>query len=138
MEKIVIDSSIIFSALISPHSKIRKALLEGRFDWYCPNFMSFEIFKHKEKLLKNTKATEEDLYSCYEKILQKVHFINESLIAVEHFLEGYHLCKDIDPKDTPFIALSIELDCRVWSKDVELIGGLRAKGFDRFLEANEL
>jgi len=50
--------------------------------------MAFEIFKHKEKILKNKKVTEEDLYRCYEKILQKVHFVNEGLIAVEHFLEA--------------------------------------------------
>jgi predicted nucleic acid-binding protein len=112
--------------------------LGEKYEWYCPNFMSFEIFKHKEKLLKNSKATEEELYNCYEKILQKVHFINEGLIDVEHFLEAWHLCKDIDPKDTPFVALALELDCRVWSKDVELVNGLKGKGFDRFLEEPEL
>ena len=138
MEKVVIDSSIIFSALISPNSKIRRVLLSDRYAWYCPHFMSFEIFKHKEKLLKNSKATEEDLYNCYEKILQKVHFINEGLIAIEHFLEAWHLCKDIDPKDTPFIALCIELDGKVWSKDVELVSSLNAKGFERFLEERDL
>lgn len=138
MEKIILDSSIIFSALISPNSNIRKALLGSRFDWYCPNFMAFEIFKHKEKLLKNSKATEEDLHNCYEKILQKVNFINENLIDVEHFLEAWHLCKDVDPKDTPFIALALELGCRVWSKDKELMAGLKARGFDRFLGENEI
>ncbi len=138
MENLILDSSIIFSALISPNSKTRRALLGDAYQIYCPNFMSFEIFKHKEKLLKNNKASEEDLYNCYEKILQKVHFVNEGLIAVEHFIEAWHLCKDVDPKDTPFVALSLELNCKIWSKDEELIRGLKAKGFDRFLDESDL
>ena len=72
------------------------------------------------------------------KILQKVHFVNESLISIEHFLEAWHLCKDIDPKDTPFLALALELNCKIWSKDVALMKGLKAKGFDRFLEEDDL
>ncbi|TAK45308.1 MAG: nucleotide-binding protein, PIN domain-containing protein [Saprospiraceae bacterium] len=138
MEKIIVDSSIVFASLISPGSKIRWALLGDKYQWYCPNFMAFEIFKHKEKLLKNKNTTEEDLYNCYEKILQKVHFVNESLIAVEHFIDAWHLCKEIDPKDTPFVALALELGCKIWSKDEELVKGLKAKGFDRFLEEDEL
>lgn len=88
MDKVIVDSSIIFASLITPNSKIRRTLLGDKYEWYCPNFMAFEIFKHKEKILKNKKVTEEDLYRCYEKILQKVHFVNEGLIAVEHFLEA--------------------------------------------------
>ena len=35
--------------------------------------------------------------------------------------------------DTPFIALTLHLDGRLWTEDAELEIGLRAKGFDRFL-----
>ncbi len=138
MEKIVIDSNIVFSSLISPNSKIRRTLLLGNFDFYCPNFLSFEIFKYKEKLLAGKNATSEDLHNCYEKILHRVKFVNEGLISIENILEAHYLCKDIDPKDTPFVALSFELDCRIWSKDEALINGLKAKGFDRFLGFEEL
>jgi predicted nucleic acid-binding protein len=43
----------------------------------------------------------------------------------------------VDPKDTPFVALTIELDGRLWTGDKALVRGLRAQGFDRFYPAGE-
>ena len=45
-----------------------------------------------------------------------------------------HLVHDIDVKDVPNVALTIELDGKIWTGDIELIEGLKAKGFDDFFE----
>jgi len=47
---------------------------------------------------------------------------------------SWELCKDIDEKDFAYLALSLELDGRLWTGDKKLINGLRAKGFDHFFE----
>ncbi len=47
---------------------------------------------------------------------------------------AYYLCRDIDPKDTSFIALTIKLDAVFWTRDEVLKRGLTAKGFRRFFE----
>jgi predicted nucleic acid-binding protein len=52
-------------------------------------------------------------------------------IPIGTWAEARRLCREIDPKDTPFIALTLHLDGRLWTDD-ELINGLRPKGFDRF------
>ena len=44
------------------------------------------------------------------------------------------LCRDVDSKDAPFIALTLHLDGRLWTGDDRLKAGLRAKGFARFFE----
>jgi predicted nucleic acid-binding protein len=36
-------------------------------------------------------------------------------------------------KDTPYVALTLHLDGRLWTEDEELKNALLAKGFDRFL-----
>jgi len=46
------------------------------------------------------------------------------------------LYKDVDEKDTPFVALSLELGFELWTRDQELIIGLKAKGFDQFYNEN--
>ena len=50
------------------------------------------------------------------------------------WMEAHRLCKDVDEKDTPYVALTLYLDGRLWTDDDELRLALRAKGFDRFYE----
>lgn len=134
--KVVVDTSILFSALQSPGGKAFNGLM-GNFDnheFYCPNFLIVEIFNHKEDLLKKSKADEKKVLNYLMGALQKMHFFNESLISVENFFEAWYLCKDVDENDTAFIALTLELDAMFWTKDDKLKNGLLKKGFDRFFE----
>ena len=64
-----------------------------------------------------------------------MHFIEEGTIPIGTWMEARRLCKEVDPKDTPFVALTLHLDGSLWTSDEELMAGLRARGFDRFCEA---
>ena len=44
---VVIDSNLIFSALILKESKIRDILFENNLEFFCPNIVIGEIYKHK-------------------------------------------------------------------------------------------
>lgn len=57
----------------------------------------------------------------------KIHFVNEELIGVEHIITAYHLCKDVDEKDTPFVALAFEMNDELWTRDEELKESLLKK-----------
>lgn len=56
--KVVVDTNIIFSILLSHSSKMRDMLWNKKYTFYSPNFVFVEIFKHKEKIMKFTKAYE--------------------------------------------------------------------------------
>ena len=56
---------------------------------------------------------------------------------MEHIITAYHLCKDVDEKDTPFVALAIEMEAELWTRDQNLKEGLLKKGFNRFFDENE-
>ncbi|MCP1382287.1 PIN domain-containing protein [Runella sp. S5] len=64
--------------------------------------------------------------------------MNEEIISIENYFDAYYLCRDIDPKDTSFIALTIELDATFWTRDDVLKRGLAVKGFERFFDENDL
>ena len=49
-------------------------------------------------------------------------------------MKAFRFCKDVDENDTAFVALTLELNALLWTKDDELKSGLRRKGFDRFFE----
>lgn len=134
MKKVIIDSNIVFSALRGKSSLTRDKILNSQDKYYAPNFLIGEIFKHKERILKKSKASEEETLEYLLKILSRINFISEDSISTGNFIAAYRLCKDIDEKDTPFIALSLELEYELWTRDNELKSGLIKKGFDNFYE----
>ena len=131
--KVVIDANIIFSALLSKNSQYRDMLFHEAYEFYSPNYVFLEIFKHKEKILQYTKETEEEVYGFIGKILKRIHFVNEDLISEENYLRAYTLCKEIDENDTPFVALALEINGCLFTGDEKLKKALKNKGFDKFL-----
>lgn len=47
----MVDTNIIFSLLLKRASRLREEFFEQSDEFYSPNFVIVEIFKHKEKLL---------------------------------------------------------------------------------------
>ncbi|PSR03109.1 MAG: nucleotide-binding protein, PIN domain-containing protein [Bacteroidetes bacterium SW_11_45_7] len=134
MKRIVIDSNLIFSALRGRESITRNRILNSQDLFFTPNFLIGEIFKHKESILKKSKASEEETLEFLLKILNRIHFINEENISTGNFIGAYRLCHDVDEKDTPFVALALELGYDLWTRDEELKNGLKKKGFVHFIE----
>jgi len=134
MKKVIIDSNIVFSALRGKSSLTRDKILNSQDKYYAPNFLIGEIFKHKERILKKSKASEEETLEYLLKILSRIKFISEDSISTGNFIAAYRLCKDIDEEDTPFIALSLELEYELWTRDEKLKSGLTKKGFNNFYE----
>jgi len=132
--KIVVDSNIIFSSLLTKNSKLRDTLLKKNHHFYSPNYFFNEIFKYKEKILRFSKLDEVELYEYLSKILENIKFIRREVISKENRLMAFDLCKDIDEKDAPFIALAIEIDAYVWTGDKKLKKGLKEKGFSKFVD----
>ena len=136
--KIVVDSNIIFSALLPKSSTLRDILLKKSHHFYAPNYFFTEIFKYKEKILKCSKLDELELYVYLRKILENIQFVSGEIISKDNRLTAFGFCKDIDDKDTPFIALAIEIDAYVWTGDKKLKKGLEEKGFTKFIDIERL
>lgn len=132
---VVVDTNILFSALVSRHSRIREILLmESSLSFCCPRFIFSELFKHKERILAATELSEEELLEALTSIFAHIQFVDESAIRVGDWIEARRLCSGIDEKDTPFVALTIHLNARLWTEDNELKSGLRANSFNLFFE----
>lgn len=131
-QAVVVDTNIVFKALRLKNSAIRDALTEGQYQFYAPKFLFVEVFKHKEKLLRNNTQSEDDLYEYLNTLLQHITFVNEDTVSVGSYLEAYRLCREVDEKDVPFVALALELNCPLWTVDQFIRDGLVAKGFTAF------
>jgi predicted nucleic acid-binding protein len=131
---VVVDTNIVFKALRLKNSYIREIFNQEQYHFYAPKFLLVEIFKHKEKILKNNTQLEDEFYEYLNLLLQRITFVNEDIISIGNYLEAYRLCKDIDEKDVPFVALTIQLECDLWTFDQPIKTGLINKGFEHFFE----
>ncbi len=132
--KVIIDTNKLFSAALSKNGKIAQTLFSDEYEFIAPHFAMVELFKYKDKLVVLTKKSEVEVLEILYLILLQVNFFNEKSLSLSSRQAAYSLCKDIDPKDAIFIALSIELNAPLWTGDKKLKKGLSAKGFTHFFE----
>jgi predicted nucleic acid-binding protein len=131
--KLVIDTNIIFSALLKKESKIKKFILDPANELYTCNFLFVEIFKYKEKIEKYSDLDFNDILVTMRIIFSKIHFVNEEMIPPQIYQKAYTLCSNIDEKDTPFVALALFIDTPLLTGDKKLTKGLKEKGFEKIV-----
>lgn len=129
---VVIDTNIIFSMLLAKNSGLRKDFLEEDAEFYAPNYVMVELFEHKEEVLAHSKLSAPEIYELLYRILGKIHLISEQAVSQKNKLKAYKLCKGVDEDDTPIVALTLELNARLWTNDKRLKRGLRRRGFKKF------
>ncbi len=132
---VVVDANIAFKALVATRGDLR-----DRFDpsatvrLFSPRFVFVELFKNKERLVRATRLSEDELLEALHTLVSRMEFVTEMNIPMGTWMEAHRLCHAVDENDTPYVALTLHLDGRLWTEDRELKQGLRAKGFDRFYE----
>jgi predicted nucleic acid-binding protein len=70
-------------------------------------------------------------------LFSKLTIVPNFLISTNSYLQAFNLCKDLGEKDTAYLALSIEFDIELVTKDEELATHLRQKGFQKILTLKE-
>ena len=138
--KIIVDTSIFMSALISPKGIYAELLMNPifKFEKYSSYYLVIKIFKHKEKILKYSKLTESELLEQVYNLLKNVTLINESQIPKEVWKKSFELTKDVDENDTAFVALTEYTNGKLWTLDKKLSKGLKNKGYTKIIGTKEL
>jgi predicted nucleic acid-binding protein len=136
--KVIVDTNIIFSALLKKNSFFGELLLRDSVDYMIPKFAYIELFKYKEKIAKLSRLSEDELWEVLYRLLKKIDIFDEEMITTNTLREAYELVKDVDEKDMIFTALAIEVDGYLWTADEKLKNGLIRKGFNRFFDYRTL
>ena len=99
------------------------------FQFYTCEYLRTEIQRHRNRLLKLTKLTENELTELEGLVTSNIVFIDERLLPQDLLLKTEALLKSVDPNDTPFVALTTHLDSKLWTGDMQLYKGLKSKRF---------
>jgi len=131
--KIVLDTNIIFSALLNSKGIIGDLIFNSEvvFEFFSCNYMRAEIDHHWEKLKKVSKLSEAELQESKFKMFGNISFINEELVPSNIWLKSEKMVEDIDEDDIDFVALTTFLKGYLWTGDKKLYAGLKAKEFNR-------
>jgi predicted nucleic acid-binding protein len=135
---VVVDTNILFSALLKERSGFAETLLTSGVRFYVNELVLAEIFRHKEKLVRLSTLSEAEIVRLLHTLLRAVEIFKEDLISSENRRAAYELCRDVDETDAPHVAIALELDALLWTGDATLKSALRAKGFDRFFTPGPL
>jgi len=140
MTKIIVDTNIVFSALLNVNSRIGQILINGKnhYDFYSPEYVRHEIFKHKEKIKSIGKLSENEFFETYDLVLKNITILNHSIIPSEIYRNAESTCQDIDIDDTIFVAVSEFTNGILWTGDLKLINGLNKKGFKHSIKTDDL
>ncbi len=137
--RLVLDANVIFSCLMSRKRFYIDLITQNQ--CFVPDFIFTELNKYDKKILK--KSNDDQNFKEYAKeIFHHLVVIPKLAIEDKNWKRAYELCKDIDEKDTTYIALSLDLELPLLTRDKQLHKGLMDKQFediillDKFLEYN--
>jgi len=136
MSKYVLDANVVFSALISVKEIFIQLFENNKF--FSPDFILVELDKYRTVILKKSKLPIDDLQEFIQKLFQEITIIPALYIIEKNKLKAKELCFDIDEKDTAYVALSIEMNYPLVTRDQKLYEGLKSKGFENVILLDEL
>jgi predicted nucleic acid-binding protein len=138
--KIIVDTNIIFSAILNSQGKIGQLIINGSkfFTFYTVGLLKDEIGEHKDKILKISGFTNDQFIKSYETIIKRITFVDEILISDKELIKALDLVEDFDENDALFVALTNHLNGKLWTGDKKLIAGLQRKGYSKTLSTDEL
>ena len=137
---VVVDTNIIFSAMLNTNSRIAGVLLRPKttLTFYSTDQLRLEIENHSGKLMALAKYSEYEFKRVLNLFAQRIRFVDRQLIPSHFYQEALSLTKDVDVDDTEFVALTLYLNGRLWSGDRTLRTGLIKKGWNKFVTLNKL
>ena len=138
--RIIVDTNVVFSALLNSNSRIGRLLLDSRdkFRFYSCKYLQKEIHRHTDKIRHYSGLNSADLAELTALVESRIFFLDEELMSTAIIAQAKDWVKDIDFDDFAFVAIAIHLDAWLWTGDKKLSTGLRQKDYSRVISTADL
>ena len=112
--------------------------IQDEFTFFAPELLKEELKRYAPKISAYSRLDSKALSDIEELVLSTINFASEKSISERSWTQAFALTKDIDEDDTPFIALGIELNAKLWTGDKVLSEGLAKKGVNMIITTADL
>ncbi|TAE07675.1 MAG: PIN domain-containing protein [Bacteroidetes bacterium] len=129
--ELIVDANVLFSTLISGKG-IYKRMVQD-FQVYSLDYIFTELTYYQEDILKKTKLDKEQFAPYTIAIFSKIKVLPSIVLSDEAKQKAYDLCLGIDLKDAPYVALAIQMNIPLLTRDKVLLNGLQKKKFKNIL-----
>lgn len=138
---VVIDTNILISAILNVNSSFNEIIFDytkTNIKYYTPLLSTHEILSHKEKIIKITKYNEQEFNYLHQNIIKYINVVNCDFLPIQILKKAKDLVKNVDIKDEDFVSLAIFTNGFLWTGDKKLTEGLKAKGFKKVVNTQQL
>ncbi|QKZ11113.1 PIN domain-containing protein [Spirosoma sp. KUDC1026] len=123
----VIDANILMSALISGKAFYRTIF--NALDVVTPDFALIEIDKYRETILSKAKLKGEDMQRFTLALFEGITVLPNYILSTESIAKASRLIINVDPKDIPYLALAIQTNAVLITRDRPIYTAARQEGF---------
>jgi predicted nucleic acid-binding protein len=140
MTRVVVDTNIVFSAILNTSSDIGDVLFgsDQSFTFYTAEYLRNELDRNRDKLMAISSLNKQEIIEAQFYVFNKIRFLSEEQIPTAIWEQSMSFVKEVDMDDIAFVALSMYLEASLWTGDKKLIKGLQAKGFTKCISTRKL
>jgi predicted nucleic acid-binding protein len=131
MTDFILDANVLMSILLSGKSSYKPLLKFFRFK--TPEFVLVEIDKYKEMLFLKTKLGNLEFLKWTYFVFSEVAVLPQYVIEKETLVKAEKLLINSDQKDIAYVALAMQLDIVLITRDVPLFNHLKKQGFRKVM-----
>lgn len=138
--RIIADANILISIVTKLDGISARVWLEADpyFVFTAPEFLREELAKHRSRIAKAMGLSAAQVAALEALLLERVEFCSVARIPDKYLDRAVELTKDIDPKDSPYVALALFFDCQIWTGDRKLAKGLAKKEVNMVLDTTTM
>lgn len=114
-EPVVVDTNIVFSALLHSGGRFTEVLLTSNRRFVVNELVLVELFKHKEKVVRLSRLTDEDVVHLFYELMRALELLKEALVDPANRARAIELYRDSDVTDAPHAAIALETEGLLWT-----------------------
>jgi predicted nucleic acid-binding protein len=133
--RFVFDANILMAVLISGRASYR--VIFDTFDIIVPEFALTEIDKYSSTIKSKTKMDWPRHSQYAQAIFANITILPRYLLEIESIEKASILIGNIDPKDIAYLALAIQTNTILVTRDKPIVEVARRRGFRRIMLFND-